>query len=101
MLLDKKLEKKDYQDIYIDLNSAAIAGSKAFVEDAGADGLKATHEDGKAPDSFEKAGKRTIFDDNWRKDQKLSDEQFKKAFTDADAAYAKMLQALLAQATKK
>src|SRR5258707_5300550 len=40
-LLDARLEKKEYRDIYIDLNSAAEPDSKMFVEDLGVDGLQA------------------------------------------------------------
>src|ERR1700680_3765726 len=32
-LLDARLEKKEYRDIYIDLNSAAEPDSKMFIED--------------------------------------------------------------------
>jgi hypothetical protein len=100
VLVAKKLENKEYQDIYIDLNSAAVAGTKVFFEDAGADGLQAEHDNGKPFDSYEKAGKRTMFDDAWRKDQKMSEDAFKKVWAEADAAYATLLQALLAQAKK-
>src|SRR5260221_8060057 len=39
MALDGMLAKKDYQNAYIDLQTASIASSKIFVQDAGADGL--------------------------------------------------------------
>jgi hypothetical protein len=100
VLLNEKLGKKDYQEIYIDLNSASVASTRIFVEDLGADGLKTDHEEGKGFDSVERAGKRSLFDDHWRKEQKLSDEQFAKLFADADALYARLLQALIAQAKK-
>jgi hypothetical protein len=48
----------------------------------------------------ERAGKRDLFDDHWRKEQKLSDEQYAKLFADADALYARLLQALLVEAKK-
>ena len=44
-LLDDKLAKKDYRDVYIDLNSASIPETKIFIEDLGADGLKAKREE--------------------------------------------------------
>jgi len=40
-LLTAKLAKKDYRDVYIDLNAASIAGSKIFVMDQTCDGLVA------------------------------------------------------------
>ena len=100
VLLTQKIDRKEYQDIYIDLNSAAVAGSKIFIEDPGADGIKADHKDNEAFDTLERGGKRTGFDDHWRKDQKLSDEQYAKVVADADALYVRLLQALLAQAKK-
>ena len=44
--------------------------------------------------------KRSLFDDRWRKEQKLTDEQYAKVFADADALYARLLQALIAQAKR-
>jgi len=94
------LAKKDYQEIYIDLNSASVASTRVFVEDLGADGLKADHEEGTAFDSIDRGGKRTVFDAAWRKDQKLTDEQYAKLFSDADALYSRLLQALINQAKR-
>ena len=100
VLLNDKVAKKDYQEIYIDLNSASVASTRVFLEDLGADGLKADHEEGGAFDSLDRGGKRTIFDADWKKDQKLTDEQYAKLFADADALYARLLQALISQAKK-
>ncbi len=100
VLLDGKLLKREYQDIYIDLNSSAKAGTKVFLEDAGADGLKPDHETNKASDSVEQGGKQTRFDDSWRKDQKLSDADYQKLFTDADKLYCRLLTALIVEAKK-
>lgn len=100
VLLKEKLDRKEYREIYIDLNSASVAGTKFMVEDMGADGLLADHPDNKAFDSVENNGKRTVFDDDWRKAQKLSEEAFAKQHADADARYVRMLQALIAQAKK-
>jgi hypothetical protein len=100
VLLNEKLGKKDYQEVYIDLNSASVVSTRTFIEDAGADGLKADHEEGKGFDSVDRAGKRTSFDEHWRKEQKLTEEQFAKTFADADALYARLLQALIAQSKR-
>jgi hypothetical protein len=100
VLLDGKLRNREYQDVYIDLNSAAKAGTKVFFEDSGADGLKPDHETNKGADSLEQAGKQTKFDDDWKKDQKLSDADYQKAFADADKLYCRLLTALIAEARK-
>jgi len=99
LLLIAKVAKKDYRDVYIDLNSASVPDSKIFVEDLGADGLKAKREENQPFDTFEHAGKRTVFDSDWKK-QKLSEQDYMKAFSGADDEYAKILTALLAQLKK-
>jgi hypothetical protein len=98
MLLDARLEKREYRDVYIDLNSAGTADSKVFVEDLGLDGLRAKRDDNTF-DSFESAGKRTAFDSEWGK-QKLSEQEYLKIYAAADERYAQMLTALLAQLKK-
>ena len=97
-LLDARLAKKEYRDVYVELNLAGEAASRAFVEDLGCDGVKAKPED-RGPDSFESAGKRTTFDGDWKK-QKVSEEDYMKASAAADQRYSDMLSALLAQLKK-
>ena len=99
LLLIAKVAKKDYRDVYIDLNSASVPESKIFIEDLGADGLKAKREENQVFDTFEQAGKRTVFDNDWKK-QKLTEQEYMKAFSGADDQYARILTALLAQLKK-
>ena len=98
-LLNERVTKREYRDVYLDLNGASVADTKVFIEDPGADGLKAKHEDNTAFDSVEMGGKRTMFDGDWKK-QKLSEQDYLKAFSTADERYAQILAALLAQAKK-
>ena len=100
VLLNAKLANKDYQEIYIDLNSAAKAGTRVFFEDLGADGLKPQRQEGKGFDSADIGGKRTTFDDQWRKDQKISEEQWVTIYADADKIYSRLLAALIKEAKK-
>jgi hypothetical protein len=97
-LLTAKLDKKDYRDIYIDLNSAAVAGSKVFVMDVGADGLVAKPGDN-APDSWEQGNKTVAFDGDWKK-SKLSEDEYLKSFSAADERYTRILTILADQAKK-
>lgn len=99
VLLDEKLAKKEYRDIYLDLYGAPMPGTKVFIEDFGPDGLKAKPDEGTAPDSYETGAKRTAFDGNW-KDQKLSESEYQQTFTAAGGLYSKMLTALLDQLKK-
>ena len=96
-LLTTRLANKEYRDVYLDLNGAATA--KIFIEDPGADGLKAKRESNQPFDQVEMAGKRTMFDGDW-KAQKLSEQDYMKAFSTADERYAQILTALLAQLKK-
>ena len=98
-LLNERVTKREYRDVYLDLNGASVADTKVFIEDPGADGLKVKHEDNTAFDSVEMGGKRTMFDGDWKK-QKLSEQDYLKAFSTADERYAQILAALLAQAKK-
>ena len=96
-LLTTRLGNKEYRDIYLDLNGAATA--KVFIEDPACDGLKAKRESNQPFDQAEMAGKRTMFDGEW-KAQKLSEADYMKAFSAADDRYAQILTALLAQLKK-
>src|SRR5262249_46789290 len=98
-LLNDRLLKKEYRDVYMDLNGAASADTKVFIQDPGADGLRAKREENQAFDIVEIAGKQTMFNSDW-KSQKLSEQDYMKAFNDADERYAKILTALLAQIKK-
>ena len=99
LYLNDRLLKQEYRDIYIDLNSASVPATKVFIEDLGADGLKAKRAENQPYDSYELAGKRTAFDGDWKK-QNLSEDDYMKAFSAADERYAQMLTALLAQLKK-
>jgi hypothetical protein len=97
-LLTAKLAKKDYRDVYIDLNAASVAGSKIFVMDQTCDGLVAKPGDN-APDSWEEGAKTTVFDGDWKK-AKISEDEYTKAFAGADERYARILTLLADQARK-
>jgi hypothetical protein len=98
-LLDEKLAKKAYRDVYLDLNSASVPETKVFIEDLGADGLTAEHEDNTPFDAYEAAAKRVSFDEDWQR-QQMSEGDYQKTFRQADQDYTHMLTALLAQLKK-
>ena len=89
----EKLTQKNYPDAYADLNAGAVAGSKLLVMDTFADGLVATPKGGSAPDSIDGAVAIT-FDGNWKK-SKQTEEEYMKAYQNADAAYAHALEVLI------
>jgi hypothetical protein len=99
-VVNEKLLKRDYKEVYLDLNSASILESRHFVTDLGPDGLRVRPESRQGPaDSHDVGNKSMRFDGNWRED-KMSENDYMKAFADADAAYAKAIQALLDELKK-
>jgi hypothetical protein len=98
-LLTDKLAKKEYRDVYIDLNAASVAGSKIFVMDTSGDGLASKADNG-AADSWEQANKTIAFDGDWRAAKLSSEEEYDKTFASADERYAHMLTVLAEQAKK-
>ena len=99
LALIERVAKKDYREAYLDLSSASVPGSKVFIEDLGANGLVAKPKDNEAFDAYEIAGQRTSFDGDWKK-QKLSEDDYMKAFAAADERYSQVLTALIAQVKK-
>lgn len=98
-LLAERLRKKEFRDIYIDLNSASVPASKVFIEDLSCDGLKPKRDDNQPFDTYEMAGKRTAFDGEWKK-AKQSEQDYMKVFSAADERYSQILSALLAEIKK-
>ncbi len=99
-VVNEKLMRKEYREVYIDLNSASVVESRHFVTDLGADGLKAKPDTRQGPaDSHDLGAKSMRFDGNWRED-KISEGDYMKAHAEADAAYAKAVQALIDEIKK-
>ena len=99
-VVNEKLMRKDYKEVYIDLNSASVVESRHFVTDLGPDGLRAKPEQKQGPaDSHDTGAKSMRFDGSWRED-KMSEADYMKAHAEADAAYARAVQALIDQIKK-
>jgi hypothetical protein len=96
--MDEQLAKRNYRDVYIDLNSASIPASKILIADLGANGLYARRRENQF-DTADVGGRSYAFDGEWGK-QKLSEQEYMKAFQATDGEYVKMLGALLAQLKK-
>jgi hypothetical protein len=95
-LLTDKIAQKNYRDVYVDLNSASVAGSKIFVMDIGADGLVPKPKGDAPPDSVERGTTSISFDGEYKK-AKMTEAEYTKAFAQADADYAQILQQLIAK----
>jgi hypothetical protein len=99
-LVNEKLIKKEYKEVYVDLNSASIVETRHFVTDLGPDGLRARPEQKQGPSDMHDMGTKSMrFDGSWRED-KMSEADYMKAYSDAEAAYMKAVQALIAELKK-
>lgn len=99
-LLNERLVRREYRDVYIELNSASVLESRLIVTDLGGDGLRAKRAKRDDPfDSRELGGKAFAFDGNWRED-KLSEAEYMKVHAETDEQYVRILDALLAEAKK-
>lgn len=100
-LLNEKLAQNNHRDVYIELNSASVPETRFVVTDLGADGLKAkkANKNDLAVDTRDLAGKSIRFDGNWRED-KMSEADYMKAFSESDEQYARILSVLVAAAKK-
>jgi hypothetical protein len=98
-ILDERLAKREYRDVYLDLNTASDPKSRESIEDFGVDGIVGKRGGGLG-DTYQPAtGKQVVFDGEWGK-QQLSEDAYQKALASADEAYAQVLTALLAEAKR-
>jgi len=97
-MLNEKIIKREFKEAYLDLNSASTPDSRHFVTDLGADGIRKGGKNQPA-DSHDMVAKNMRFDGSWKED-KMSEADYLKAHTDADAAYAKVLAILIEQIKK-
>ena len=93
-VLNEKIARNEFKDVYIDLNAASIPESKILITDLGADGLRATREANQPFDTQDMHNKGIRFDGNWRED-KMSEADYMKAFSQADENYILALEVLI------
>jgi hypothetical protein len=94
------VDRKMYRDLYTDLNSAAEIATRVFISDLGADGLKFRRANNNQPFDMADVGTKSYrFDGDWGK-QKLSRDDYTKAFEATDEQYVQILRALIDQLKK-
>lgn len=98
-LLSEKIAKKDYKEVYTDLNSAYVEGTKCFVMDIGADGMKPKKDESRF-DTCDIGSKSYMFDGDWKKQKLASEEEYQKVYAQSEDRYARMLTVLINQAKK-
>ena len=94
-----RLSKKEFRELYMDLNGGAEPGSRMFASDILADGLVFKPSNNGPADQWEFGTSKHEF--AGAKKAKLKDDEYQKAFSDADTAYARVLSLLIAQAKLK
>jgi len=90
--LEEKLENEQFREVYLDLNSASMAGTKILITDVGANGLLA---DDEHVDMFDGGSGVLRLDGGG---EQMSRDEYLSAVADADQQYARLLRALIAQA---
>jgi hypothetical protein len=98
VLMDPRLAAKEYRDIYMELSGTVTPATKVFVQDMGDPGLSQRKQDNLF-DTWNGSGKTVMFDGE-PGEQKMSDGDYAKSFSEADETYARILSALLAEAKK-
>ena len=91
LIIQQKIADGQFREVYIDLNSASIAGTKTQITDGGANGLRAADEMVDVIDQ----GTRMLRLDGDPGGQDLSRTEYQDAVAEADIHYARMLRALL------
>jgi hypothetical protein len=98
-LMNERIALQKYRDAYIDLNVAVDSGTKVFIEDMGADGIRARRA-ATAFDIYSKGETRFPFDGDWKK-RKLSEDAYMSTFSEAETHYTRMLESLIAELKKR
>jgi hypothetical protein len=98
-LMNERIAQRNYRDAYIDLNVAVDPTTKVFIEDMGADGIRARRTE-TSFDIYSKGDTRFPFDGDWKK-RKVSEDDYMATFAEADAHYTRMLESLIAEMKKK
>jgi hypothetical protein len=95
-LLEQRLHKKEYRDVYLDLQATPTTKGRLFIEDMQSDGLKPTCPSGVRFDvAIENGTVETRFNGDFAA-QKLTEGEYRSRFEAVEARYAKMLSALIA-----
>jgi hypothetical protein len=99
-LLNERIILRKFKDVYLDLNAATNPAHRMLIEDLQANGLRLKSPQNEPSDYYTKGtSPRFQFDGQWKK-RKLSEDEYMKAFAEAEALYAKMLESVIAEFKK-
>lgn len=94
-LLQDRLARKQYRDVYLDLQGASVPDSGVFFQDMDADGLCSSL-DQTADLLYEGTSVPIVFDGDWEK-HNLSEKEYGQQVADTDERYSRLLEILLTQ----
>lgn len=95
-VLEEKLSRKQYREVYLDLGGASPPKTRLLVHDMSADGLCDSRD--KSADILYEGTVVSRFDADW-KSHGRSEHEYMEGLLDADARYSRMLEVLLAALT--
>src|SRR5262245_28299841 len=98
--MDDLLTKREFKEVYMDLSGASDQQTRQFIMDLGANGLRFKREGAQPFDTVDVGPRSYKFDGEWGGKAKITEEEYRKTFTQIDEEYAQMLQALIAQLKK-
>ena len=91
LIVQEKIADGKFQEVYLDLNTAPIAGTKIQITDVGANGLLAEDE---TVDVINRETGMFLLDGN-PGGQNMSRDEYQDAVSELDGEYARILQALI------
>lgn len=94
-----RLSKKEFRELYMDLNGGSEPASRMFASDIRADGLVLRPSNNSPADVWEAGTSKLEF--AGAKKAKLKDQDYEKVYSEADTAYARILSLLIAQTKSK
>jgi len=103
--IEYRIYTKDYMNAYAELNSGVMSKDRIFIEDALCDGLVPKPANG-VDDTVTIGSEKHVFDGDYTDPKKKPDpkkpnqDQYFKAFVDADARYTKFLTMLVDELKK-
>jgi hypothetical protein len=95
-VLESKVSNKQYRDVYLDLQGAALPGSSFFIQDMRADGLCSSR-DQAADVVYDGPKTPRIFDGDWNK-HGVSEQAYEQQYLKADQEYGRLLNLLVDEA---
>lgn len=99
-LLQEKLHQRKFEEIYLDLNTATDPKTRVFVEDMGANGIKARRAEGETLDIYTSGSKQPfVLDGDWKKHE-MREDDYMQVYQEADGTYTRLLESLIAELKK-